>query len=209
MESKTEPLTTISFDRFDEAIIRALRKHPRGVRNIQLNRESKVNGEGINVKTFNLHLKRLFNWHIVERNEESRAKVFYKLRPTGIELQRRKMMAFARKISSDLLISLHDRRKEFSEEEAEKLLDDILSAWNIMQKILLINAILERQNPVAFSLAINEATDYSREFAVEIGKTIGQSEQERAFFQPLLKRIRQSCLKLAPSIEETFEILRR
>jgi len=68
------PETITTFDKFDQAIIRALRKHLRGVRYTQLNEESRVDGEKLNVKTFNAHLKRLVEEGLIERFNKSRAR---------------------------------------------------------------------------------------------------------------------------------------
>lgn len=64
----------------DDAIVKVLRRFTNGLRYNKLHRESgKELGRSIWIKTFNNHLKKLCQDRIIERNEESRFKVIYKL----------------------------------------------------------------------------------------------------------------------------------
>jgi Fe2+ or Zn2+ uptake regulation protein len=189
MESKVKSSTTIDFDRIEQAIIKALRKHPQGIRNTKLNQESKVNGKSINVKTFNKHLKRLVNEGVVDRNEEARARVFYKLHPTEMEDKRRKIREIGiRYFVVERLVSLYEHRKEINEYQAQKKFNEILSRGGLQPiKNLFVTAISHASNPIDFSLDKNEATEYFQENAMEISRVIEKNDETRAFFYPLLK----------------------
>ena len=69
------------------AILMVLVRHRKGIRYNDLHRESgREFGKRIWIKTFDKHLKLLVNSGIVERNEETRYKVFYKLRNEVYEI---------------------------------------------------------------------------------------------------------------------------
>jgi hypothetical protein len=184
MESNIEPPTAIKFDLFDEAIIRALRKYPEGIRNTELNNESKINGKTINVKTFNQHLKWLVNSGVAERDEEARARVFYKLRPTKSRFRFEDVTeAFIKE-----LVSLYEHRKELDERQAEEKFYKIVhSAFAPIRRFFYI-AVSDFHNPVDFNLDINEAKEFFREIVIEISKLYEQNNETRAFFYPLLER---------------------
>src|SRR3989337_2550543 len=186
MESKVKSSTTIDFDFFDQVIIKALRKYPQGIRNTKLNQESKINGKRINVKTFNKHLKRLVNEGVVDRNEEARARVLYRLHPTEMEDKRRKIREIGIKyFVVEKLASLFEHRKEINEYQTQKKFNEILSRGGLQPiKNLFVVAISHASNPINFSLDINEATEYFRENTIEISRVIERNDETRAFFYP-------------------------
>lgn len=85
MSANDSPAQTSPLSQFDLAIMRALRKNPQGLRYSELLRKSseeygRMNREkGINVKTFDKHLKNLVSEGALERIEEKRSRVFYRL----------------------------------------------------------------------------------------------------------------------------------
>lgn len=185
MESNIEPVTTDPFDPFDLAIIRALRKYPEGIRNIKLNKESKINGKNLNVKTFNQHLKWLVKSGVVDRNEEGRARVFYKLHPREAEKEERKGWSESRVKD---LASLYEHRKEFDEDQvAEKFFKIIHSTFAPIRRLFYF-AIHDLHNPIDFGLDVNRAMEFFRESAIEVGKLVEKNDETFAFFDPLLAK---------------------
>src|SRR3989337_3019817 len=76
----------MSSNQVEVAIVRTLRKNPQGLRYNELHRRSgeeygRISGDqkGINIKTFDKHLKGLVSEHALERIEEKRSRVWYKL----------------------------------------------------------------------------------------------------------------------------------
>jgi hypothetical protein len=179
-------LDSVAFDLFDEAIIRALRKFPKGIRNTKLNQESKVNGKCINVKTYNKHLLCLVKVGIIERNEESRAKVIYRLHPTEMDKKLQSSMEDVIRSVTKEIVELFEHRKEINIEQAHKSLDIILSSRIYKPLERLFGwTIWYTENPLEVNLNINQNVDFYRRCMEELIKIKEQNDDTRAFFNTL------------------------
>jgi len=180
---------TLDFDAFERAIIRALRRHPEGIRNTKLHQESRTeDGKRINVKTYNKHLKALVRELVVERVEEGRAKVVYKLRPTEDQELRQEIRDNAIGQLLEDLVALFEHRKETTMQQAGERFNEILLS-NIFKPLkgVFVYTVSKADDPIEFSLSLNDQMEFYRESLRETYRIIEQNDETRTFFHPLLK----------------------
>lgn len=134
-------------------------------------------------------LKWLVTEGVVERIEEGRARVIYKLRPTGREEKRRKLLELEfENLIAKPLSSLFDRREELTEDQVGEEFNKIIYEGVLNPiRVIFVNAVVDaNEDPVQFSLAVDEATEYFREAAILINRTIWNEKTGEFFTRAMI-----------------------
>ena len=181
--------TTITLDTYDTAIVNVLRKHPEGIRSTLLNKEAKIDGKSLNVKTFNLHLKNLVKNGIAEKKAEGQSRVSYKLKPTKTEVELHKLRSRMRKMLTEAVAGLYLNRDKISEVEVEKTINDVFFWEMHIVKYLSLVTTASSHDTAVFSLGVNEITEEIREFLASFRKIMNQNDATHDFFKPFLEKI--------------------
>jgi DNA-binding HxlR family transcriptional regulator len=183
------PLDMSIFDRYDREIIRILSKYPEGIRNAQLNREAKIDGQSINVKTFNLHLKQLVKVQAVDRRTHGRANVVYKLRLSEDYVEKRRVLTELTESVCKELARIYDSRQNTSQKKAEDSLKDLFTVLMKFVRRMVVGTIFNSRDVVALNLDINEILESLRESLLEAYSFTQGNAEKRAFFNPMLEKI--------------------
>lgn len=152
-------------------------------------------GGRIWIKTFDSHLKLLVGLKMVEKHEESRYKVFYKLAVSGSvpakALEEREWWhSFQLEHCTENFSKLYSNHEEVSEKDKEKRLErDLRSILRIMEMSLIDAIHTYAENPAYSYYMIDEAVALFRNSSRAISSIVGQSNETQAFFSPILWRI--------------------
>lgn len=180
---------------FDLAIVKALRKNPQGLRYSELLRKSgeeyrRTSGDdkGINVKTFDKHLKRLVSERALERIEEKRFKVFYRLMIPEESVPK----IFVERYRDWYVPMILDLAKswtkvEYSEAYVEIIVD--LLAIKLVRRSLSEAIRLYQTNPVWARYLIDESIESTRKLFNEIAAILGAGEGARGNIQQILNKL--------------------
>jgi DNA-binding HxlR family transcriptional regulator len=209
MSTNDTLVQTSPSNQFDVAIVRALRKNPQGLRYCDLLKRSGEeyktlhfglrrrkdtenelkDGNGINVKTFDKHLKGLVADGVLERVEEKRTRVFYKLMIPEDSFPKQYIVA-ARYWRIPLLVASAKRtykNRELSEFEVEDLIEDKTTS---LVRDSLVEAIrLYSKNPAWARYLIDESIELTRSMLNEIVMTLGNDKKAR-------RNVEQASLRL-------------
>ncbi len=194
-------MNTTAFNEFDLAIVNALKNNPDGLRYSDLLRRSgreyntlhfglrkrmdienpSKDEKGINVKTFDKHLKELVADGVLERIEERRARVFYKLMIPEDSFPKQ----YIKEARNWLLPAFvgHARRmhetREFNEPLVESLIEDF--STHLIRDSLVEAIKLYSKNPVWARYLIDESTELTRrllnEFTIEVASIMGYDKE--------------------------------
>jgi hypothetical protein len=147
------------------------------------------------IKTFDSHLKLLVALKIVEKREESRYKVFYKLAvsgtiPTNELKERRKFASIQTERSMNAISELYSNQKKMTEKYREKKLERELRVIIRLMEMNLFDAIWKyAENPAYSDFVIDEGAEYFRKTTREISRIVGESKETQSFFLPVINRI--------------------
>jgi len=171
---------------FDRAIMKALMKNPQGLRYCELLRKSEQEyermgrGKGINVRTFDKHLKWLVSERTLERIVEARYRVYYRLTiPVRLKVHA--------EASRDLIVRVVNTlkqasagRSQFPESLVEPLMEMI--GYSVKQA-LLTGFELNQENPVWARYWVDEELETTRYFFNEITTIFGKQENIKDLLQ--------------------------
>jgi hypothetical protein len=198
-----------SFGKFDQAIVNALQKNPQGLRYSELCRRSgneyralqlalrrRINGEHnaeegnrINVKTFDKHLKGLVAEGILERIEERRSRVLYKIRIAEDSFPKR-YVADARKWIVPSIVSLAKNvGTQFSETLFEDLINDY--ATHLIKDSLMEAIKLYPENPAWARYLVDESTELTRNMLNEIVIAFGKEDDKSEKVALALQKVKR------------------
>lgn len=172
---QTPPLS-----QFDLAIMKALRNHPQGLRYIELHRKSELEyekmgrGKGINVKTFDKHLKWLVSEHALERIAETRYRVYYRL---TIPAQLKVYAEGSRDATTRIMNTIEEcmsARSQFPEPAFELLMDWV--AYSVVGALLTGFALWTLQNPVCARYWVDEEMETTRHVFNKIATMLEKKE---------------------------------
>ena len=131
----------------------------------------------------------------MEKHEESRYKVFYKLAVSGTvpaeALEEQEWWhSFQVEKCTKSFSELCSNHEEVTEKDKEKRLErDLRSILRIME-LSLIDAIgTYAKNPAYSYYKIDEAVEFFRKSSRAISNIVGQSNETQSFFLPILERI--------------------
>jgi DNA-binding HxlR family transcriptional regulator len=222
-----------AFGAFDTAIVSALKKNPQGLRYNDLYRKSgeeykdvqfkavtwssasseRQGGNGINVRTFDKHLKGLVADGILERVEEKRFRVFYKLLIPEDSFPKRYVKSIRNEFTplfekffnsvGELFKSpelgkkswkkykerggTRLRTKKEGDEFLVKVLIDFTTHWT---RDSLVQAIkLCKENPAWSRYIIDEAAEISRNLCNKVVETLGKSEEAQKRVRAILDKL--------------------
>jgi len=174
--AQTPPLT-----QFDLAIMKALMRNPQGLRYSELHRKSELeyermgNGKGINVRTFDKHLKWLVSEHVLERIEETRYKVYYKPTiPAKLKVYAEASREHTMSIVKTLEKCSAERSQQFPEPLVEPLMDWI--GYSVKGALLMGFALWTLQSPVWARYWVDEEMETTRHFFNKIATIFEKME---------------------------------
>jgi hypothetical protein len=185
--AQTPPLS-----QFDLAIMNALKKNPKGLRYSELHRKSELeyermgSGKGINVRTFDKHLKWLVSERALERIVEARYRVYYKLTiPTQlkvyVEASRAPTMSIVKTLEKCAA-----ERSQFPEPLVGLLMDWI--GYSVKDALLMGFQLWTLKNPVFARYWVDEEMETTRHFFNEIAHIFARAENIEDLYR-LFKRL--------------------
>lgn len=201
--AQTPPLS-----QFDLAIMKALRRNPQGLRYSELHRKSELeyermgSGKGINVKTFDKHLKWLVSERALERIVEARYKVYYK--PT-IPAQLKVYAEASRDHTVKVVNTLEERsaaRSQFPESLVEPLMDFI--GYSVKSALLTGFELWTLENPIWARYWVDEEMETTRYFFNKIAPIFEKKENIKDLYR-LFERLDN---KWGEQFKRDFELLR-
>lgn len=193
--AQTPPLS-----QFDLAIMNALKKNPKGLRYSELHRKSELeyermgSGKGINVRTFDKHLKWLVSERALERIVEARYRVYYKLTiPTQLKVYAEASRDYVVKVLNTLE-ECSAARSQFPESLVEPLMDYI--GYCVKGALLTGFQLWTLQNPVCARYWVDEEMETTRYFFNKMATTFGKKENIKdlyRLFERLDKKWHEQC----------------
>jgi DNA-binding HxlR family transcriptional regulator len=185
------PLFEPNYTRIDMAIVSALRKHGGGLRYNSLHRNSsKEFGQAICIKTFNDHLKRLVKAGIIRKKEETKYRVFYKLKigyafvPTELGLEneeeaririREELVSYTQRLFAEKdSIGILSDKAELDEDAVTKALNGLLSVIEIG----FLRAITYGEKPLVSNYIIDETTADFNKIAKDIIGKLAENKED-------------------------------
>ncbi len=206
------------YDTVDTAIVNTLRKNPQGLRYNALHAKSGEEfGQRIWIKTYNDHLKGLVKAGVIERIEETRFKVTYKLKipetsQAKMYLSRvrkeirvlKETLPFLLKLIIDFeKVSAISKKGSLSNDSAklEKFSDayiEALIAWVLTQLIDISAEMIEfpllkamqfyYQNPAWSRFVIDETAEIFRDISFNLVEAIGEFSQKSVLVTKILEK---------------------
>jgi rubrerythrin len=190
---------------FDLAIIKTLRKNPQGLRYRELLRKSgeeygRMNRDkGINEKTFDKHLKWLVSERALERIEEKRYRVFYRLMIPEDSFPKKYVEAYRDQVAKNLnkLRELEhlDGFDRSAESIAHASIEPLIDGLVLPTKLTLLLAIQANQiNPAWARYLVDESMETDRNLFNGIVGAYGKLENSRNLLR-LMNRLRLKWAK--------------
>ena len=162
--------------------MRTLRKNPQGLRYNELYRRSgeeygRVSGDqkGINIKTFDKHLKWLVSEQALERIEEKRSRVLYRL---AIPASLKVYAETSRNYTEDVVKKLKESRARAAHTQFPESLVGLMMEFigYSVKSALLMGLELSQENPVLGRYWVDEEMETTRYFFNEVSPILGKQE---------------------------------